>query len=108
MTLVKKLVGSALIAGFTTVGATAYAQQQAGLVTVNLSDINLVLVDVLDLNVSQIPVTVQAPIGVAANVCNVAANVLAADVNQDGTATCDAQSTSRALNQIVLRNLVEQ
>jgi hypothetical protein len=62
----------------------------------------------LDVKVSQIPITVQAPIGVAANVCNVAANVLAADVNQGGTADCDATTTSRALTQIVQRQIGAQ
>ena len=62
----------------------------------------------LDLNVdvSQIPVTVQAPIGVAANVCDVNANVLAE--RRDGGAECDAESTSTALNRIVQRQIKRQ
>jgi len=59
----------------------------------------------MNVDVSQIPVTVQAPIGIAANVCNISANVLAADLNQDGAASCDASSTRRALNQIVAREM---
>ncbi|MND07035.1 hypothetical protein D3C83_287890 [compost metagenome] len=54
---------------------------------------------------SQIPVTVEAPIGVAANVCNISANVLASDLNQDGEAVCDATTTSQALNTIVAREI---
>ncbi|MDQ3430196.1 MAG: hypothetical protein M3479_09660 [Actinomycetota bacterium] len=34
--------------------------------------------------------TVQVPVAVAANVCNVAVNVLAQDLAQDGTADCNA------------------
>jgi len=54
--------------------------------------------------VSQIPVTVQAPIGVAATVCGVAANVLGSQA-PSGNASCTATSTNTALNQIVQRQL---
>jgi hypothetical protein len=107
MTLGKNWLGAALFAGFVTVGVTASAQQ-SGLVNVNLSNITIDLADVLDVDVSQIPVTVQAPIGIAANVCNIAANVLAADVRDDGNADCDATSNSTALTHIVQRQLVLQ
>jgi hypothetical protein len=49
--------------------------QQEGLVNVNVSDI-----------------IVQAPIGIAANICDVNANVLAEQV-RDGGAECDAETT---------------
>jgi hypothetical protein len=53
-------------------------------------------------------VTVQAPIGVADNVCpDVQANVLA-EQNRQGGASCTAESTSEALNQIVQRQVSEQ
>jgi hypothetical protein len=52
-------------------------------------------------------VTVQAPIGIAANVCNIGANVLASDVRQGG-AECDAETTSRAFNNLVQRSLLVQ
>ena len=91
----------ALVAGFVA-AATSAPAQQAGLVNVNVSGITVVLADVLDVEENQIPVTVQAPIGIAANVCNVGANVLAADINQNGFAECDAQQTSNAFNNLVL------
>ena len=87
--------------------ASAMAQQQGGLVNVNISDIRVDIADALDVNVSQIPVTVQAPIGVAANVCNVAVNALAVAA-QEGNAECRATTTSTALNRIVQRQLVSQ
>ena len=59
--------------------APAMAQTQEGLVNVNISD-----------------VTVQAPIAVAANVCDVAVNVLAEQL-KGGGADCDAQATSDAV-----------
>jgi hypothetical protein len=60
--------------------APASAQNQAGdsLVNVQLSDINVLV-----------------PIGVAANLCDVNANVLAAQ-ERDGGAECEATSTSTA------------
>ena len=49
------------------------------------------------------PINVQVPIGIAANVCGIAANVLAADIKQKGKAECTAESSSRALGQQILR-----
>jgi hypothetical protein len=52
-----------------------HGPQQEGLVNVNVSD-----------------VIVQAPIGIAANICDVNANVLSEQV-RDGGAECDAETT---------------
>ena len=95
------LCGCALLAGSLSVAPAA--AQQSGLVNVNLSniDVRVDLADLLDIDVSQVPVNVQVPIGVAANVCGVAANVLAADVNQDGSADCTAENSSTALARFV-------
>lgn len=82
--------------------------EQAGLVNVSLGDV--VVQDIandLNVNVSQIPVTVQAPIGVAATVCDVNANVLA-EQRKAGDATCTAKSNSTALAQIVQRQMAAQ
>lgn len=59
-------------------------------------------------NVSQIPVTLQVPVGIAANVCGVAANVLAQDKSGPDGATCEATTTSEAFNNLVQKNLVTQ
>jgi hypothetical protein len=92
--------------GLSLTGGAALAQRQEGLVNVNLSDIQLDIARDLDVNVSQIPITVQVPVGVAANVCNVSAAVLA---RQDAAAApCDAESTSTALNSAVQRQLLGQ
>jgi hypothetical protein len=53
------------------------AQPQVGLVNV-------------DIDITDNVVIVQLPIGIAANVCNVGANVLAQDIVQTGTAECEA------------------
>ena len=66
--------------------AAAPAMAQGPLVTGGL--VNVTITDVLSGN----QVTVQVPIGVAANVCGVQANVLAADVRQNGSAQCTASS----------------
>ena len=78
--------------------------QQEGLVNVDISNIKTEIAKNIDVDVSQIPVTVQAPIGVAAAVCGINANVLA-EQGRTGTASCPAQNTSTALNQIVQRQV---
>jgi hypothetical protein len=87
------------------IAATAVAQVQTGLVNVNLEDVRVDIAKNIKVDVSQVPVTVQAPIGIAANVCNVAANVLADQIKQEGTANCRAVTTSTALNEIVQRQI---
>ena len=46
-------------------------------------------------NVALVDTTIQVPIGVAANICNIGANVLAQGIAQSGD-TCDAVATSSA------------
>ncbi len=75
--------------------------QQSGLVNVDISNVANNIAQNINVDVSQIPVTVQAPIGIAANVCGVNANVLARQGT--GAAQCTATSTSTALNQLVQR-----
>jgi hypothetical protein len=60
-------------------GAMPAEAQQEGLVNVNISD-----------------VTLQLPIAIAANVCDVNVNVLAEQL-RDGAAQCDADATSDAV-----------
>lgn len=85
---------------------TAFAQtvNANNIVNVNISNVANDIARNLSIDVSNIPVTVQAPIGVAATVCGVQANVLASD-NKGGEASCEATSTSQALNQIVQRQV---
>src|SRR4051794_17359299 len=52
----------------------------------------------LNVAVSNVPITVQAPISVAAVVCQVTVAVLSTAINKGG-ASCYAQSTSNALKQ---------
>jgi hypothetical protein len=64
-------------------GALASAQQQEGLVNVNVSDVDVGVI-----------ANVQVPVGIAANVCGVAVNVLARQL--PGDVECDADAESAA------------
>jgi hypothetical protein len=94
-----------------TVPAAAQTTEQAGLVNVTIGDVT-VLEDFLNetqiaaLNNLNVPVAVQVPIGVAANVCNVSAAVLARGAPAGGS--CEAESGSQALAQAVNRQLLDQ
>jgi hypothetical protein len=59
------------------------------------------------LNNLSVPVTVNVPVGVAANVCGVNANVLASQ-KKTGTPTCIAKSGSKALAQNVISQKLNQ
>jgi hypothetical protein len=102
---------SAAALGMTTLLAAPLAAQDVdptvnanNLVNVNVEDVANELAKNLSVDVSDIPVNVQLPIGVAANVCNVAANVLASD-NKSDAAACDAETTSQALNQALKKEM---
>lgn len=104
------MIAAAALAASTS--AFAQVNTGAGLVTVQIGNVS-VLNNFLNgsqiaaLNNLSVPITVQAPIGVAANVCGVNANVLASQT-QGGAATCSAKSGSRALAQLVTRQLLGQ
>lgn len=80
------------------------AQTNEGLVTVNISNVANDVARNLSVDVSQVPLSVQVPVGIAANVCGVDANVLAKQ-KQGGTASCDATSTNNALQQVVQKQM---
>jgi hypothetical protein len=73
-----------------------------GVVNVDLRNAKILqnIANHLSVNISNIPITVQVPISVAANVCDVNVAVLTAAITKGG-ASCYAQSTSAALNKIV-------
>jgi hypothetical protein len=88
-------------------GAAAVHAQQEGLINVDVSNLRADIAKDINVDVSQIPVNVQAPIGIAANVCGVDANVLARQ-DKGSTPTCQAKNKSQALNQQVQRQLLAQ
>jgi len=83
-----------------------------GLVAVNVQNVDI-LKNFLNndqisaLNNVSVPVTVQVPVGVAANVCGVNANVLAQQKGT-GTATCTARNGSKALANAVAAQKLTQ
>ena len=100
------------------VAAPALAQTQTavgnsqGLIPVqiqNLALLNDFLNDtqVAALNNVSVPITVQAPISVAANVCGTTVAVLA-EARKNGTGGCEAKSGSAAPPDVVNRQLLKQ
>jgi hypothetical protein len=83
----------------------------SGLVAVNVQDVSILNNflnndQIAALNELSVPVTVQVPIGVAANVCNISAAVLAKQAAD--AAPCDAKSGSKALAQNVITQKLNQ
>ena len=103
----RKLFPLAIAVAMAAVPATAQ-QGGNGLVVVNISNVANDIAEDLDVNVSDIPVTVQVPVSVAAAVCNVAVNVLARQGAGGVTRSCDATSNNDALNRIIQRQLNRQ
>jgi hypothetical protein len=82
-----------------------------GLVAVNIQNVDILNNflnndQIAALNELSLPITVQVPIGVAANVCNISAAVLAKQAAD--AAPCDAKSGSRALAQNVITQKLNQ
>src|SRR3982751_3620105 len=83
-----------------------------GLVAVNIQDVSILNNflnndQIAALNGLSVPVTVQVPVGVAANVCNISAAVLAGQ-RGTGAAPCDAKTGSKALAQNVITQKLNQ
>jgi hypothetical protein len=108
----KMIIAAALAAATATAPAAAQVGNSQGLIAVNITDVNI-LNDFLNdtqiaaLNEIGVPVTVQVPISVAANVCGTTVNALGA-LRKEGNATCDATSGSQALADIVQRQKLKQ
>ena len=95
---------AAAVLGF---GGAGPAQAQgAPLINVMLVNVSVLnnIANNLQIRVSQIPISVLAPISVAANVCGIQAAVLSTVV-PGSRATCTARATGRAPNAIVLRSI---
>jgi hypothetical protein len=88
MTIFRTLAAATLALGM--MSPLAFAQQQEGLVNVNVSDIDVGVI-----------ANVQVPVAIAANVCGVAVNVLAEQL--PGDVECDATAESAAENEQFMR-----
>ena len=96
----RKLMIAAALAAAPTAGF-AQVNVGGGLVDVTVQNVDILKnflndTQIAALNNVTVPVTVQVPVGVAANVCGVDANVLAQQ-RKTGDATCTARNGSRAL-----------
>lgn len=94
-----------LAAGLALGSAAASAQDSEGTVTVNLSGIASDLAAKLSVDASQIPGTLELPVGIAAQACGTNASELAKSKQGDATYSCNATSTSKALEQAVKKQL---
>ena len=106
----KMMIAAAIAAAATP--AMAQMNNSQGLVDVTVQDVSI-LNNFLNndqisaLNNVGVPVTVQVPVGIAANVCGVDANVLAKQ-KKVGTATCEAKSGSSALSKAIVDQKLKQ
>jgi len=108
----KILLAAAAFAATTPAIAQTNTGSGNGLVAVNIQNVDLLnnfLNDsqIAALNDVGVPITVQAPISVAANVCGTTVNALAA-LRKTGDAACDAKTANSALANIVQRQKLKQ
>lgn len=87
--------------------ALAQVNLSQGLVDVTIQDVSILNnflnnAQIQALNNVSVPVNVQVPVGVAAAVCGIDANVLAQQ-KKTGDATCTAKNGSKALAQQVVK-----
>ena len=85
-------------------GPNTSAQELPGLISVDLRNVANDIAKDINVDVNQIPATVQAPVSVATLVCGITADVLGSQA-ASGTGSCMAMGTSSALDQIVLEQI---
>ena len=111
-TLIAAAAASIAVAG------PAGAQVAGGLVTVQVANVDIlrnslnnndvdVLNNLLNNNQVSVPLNLQVPIGIAATVCDVNANVLAQQL-KGGGATCTAKNSSEALGGVIAKQVLKQ
>lgn len=107
----KMMLAAALVA--TTAPAIAQVGNSQGLVAVQIQNVDILNnflndTQIAALNNLSVPITVQAPISVAANVCDTTVALLSAQRKANSPATCNATSGSAALADIVQRQKLKQ
>ena len=90
--------------GTTGTGSTGGSGSIPALVSVNLQNVLNDLSVSLQVDRNSIPVTAQVPIAVAASVCGVSVDVIAASA-ANGHASCTATTTSPQLTQVVQQQI---
>jgi hypothetical protein len=91
-------------AGTDSGAGTAATPGTGGLINVNISDIRAEIAKNVDVALENVPITVQLPVTVAADVCGVNVNLLSVQINTAGN-TCTATTTSPALEQAVVNQM---
>jgi len=107
----KLMIAAAIAAATTTAPAVAQINTSNGLVNVTVSDVSVLNnflndTQIAALNEISVPIIVQVPIGVAANVCGVSAAVLGQ--NRGADSACTARSGSNALARAVTEQTLTQ
>ena len=100
-------------AAVATTPATAQVGNSQGLVAVQIQNVDILNnflndTQIAALNNVGVPITVQVPISVAANVCDTTVALLSAQRKANSPASCTATSGSAALAQIVQRQKLKQ
>jgi hypothetical protein len=108
----RKIIVAAALAAVAAGPAIGQVGNSQGLVAVQIQNVDILNnflngAQIAALNEIGLPVTVQAPISVAANVCGTTVNALAA-LRKTGDAACTATSGSRALADVVQRQKLKQ
>lgn len=108
----RNLMIAATLAAATAVTTPALAQvgNSQGLVAVTIQDVSILNNFLNDNQVGALvgPITVQAPISVAAAVCDTTVALLSAQRKENSPATCNATSGSQALADVVARQKLKQ
>ena len=99
----RKILFAAAAAALTATPALAQISNQGGLVNVDVSN---VLNDLDLLNNTLNNNTVQVPVGVAAAVCGIDANVIAKQRKGNTSYSCPATTTTKALKQAAKKQAV--
>lgn len=107
----KMIIAAAAFAAATP--ALAQVNTSGGLVNVSVQNVDILKNflnndQIAALNNVSVPVTVQVPIGVAANVCGVNANVLASQRKAGDPVSCTARNGSKALANAVASQKLTQ
>lgn len=77
----------------------------SSLINVNVSDIAAEVAKNVNLNLEDVPISVQLPVNVAANVCGVDVNLLSAQLNAGSSPSCSASTTSAELEQAITNRI---
>jgi hypothetical protein len=92
-------------AGQNTAGTSTGGDGGLGsLINVDLSQIRAEIAKNVNVALERVPITIQLPVTVAANVCGVNVNILTVQVDT-GQASCTATATSPALEQEVVNTI---